>query len=180
MPVSGQRSALSTSRARASPCDLRVTVEGEQVASARGSDAGVEAAGVAAILLEGDDAHRIAEPLPHERDRAVARAVVDDDELDSGERLAQPRAETQLQVLAPVPVHDDDGHRDGGIVGANALRLGIRGHGSGSVRPTQQGRPTSRERNVGIAKALPALGDRIEDLGLADERTRSSSSRGWR
>ena len=78
---------------------------------ARG-DAGFVAAGEAAIAVERDDLDG-GEVAAQQIDRAVGRAVVDADQLESIARIVarQQRPETSVQVLAAVPVDDDDRHR---------------------------------------------------------------------
>ena len=96
--------------------DLGVAVQRHEVAAARGGDAGVEAAGVAAVLGQRDDVDRVAEALADEGQRVVGGGVVDEHDLDAGQRLPAQRAEADVEVLAPVPVHDDDGRRHRRVV----------------------------------------------------------------
>ena len=81
--------------------DPGVGVEQEEVAAVGGAHAGVVAAAHAAVLLL-DHAH-LGEPLAHELERAVGRAVVDDDHVAPAHGL-----EALLDPRQRVPRDDDD------------------------------------------------------------------------
>src|SRR2546430_123519 len=81
----------------------RVGVQQQDVAARGPRDAGVPAVREASVLLLYD--RHLGEPLPHERDGAVTRAVIDQDRLMSAhalERLLEPGQS----------VVGDDDHRD--------------------------------------------------------------------
>ena len=71
------------------------------------SSASVVTASKTAILWQRDHTHgRV--PLPKVRDRTVGGCVVDDDRFNSNVLLRSNGVEARVQMLTPIPRHDDN------------------------------------------------------------------------
>ena len=139
--------------------DPGVRVEQEEVAAVGRAHAGVVAAAHAAVLLL-DHAH-VREALAHELERAVGRAVVDDDRLVAAHRL-----EALLEPRQRVPRHDDDrrrqarrriGHRRAGR--RRSPRGSIASPGSASTSVITKKRKPQANACVGVDAELAEEAD---------------------
>jgi len=107
---------------------------------------------LSAVLGLREQSYPVAEAAANEVDRAVAGAVVDEDDLDANVFLSEERAEAQLQVVAPVPVDHDGGGVDVGIETTQRSRLfGSRrntGEFHAAVLSHRSGEEDSRKQRV--------------------------------
>src|SRR5262245_47768759 len=157
------------------------------MAPARRGEAAVRASGEAEVARELDEA-RVRMALAHGLGRAVARAVVDDDELAGDARRARGRrapggCEAAQRELAGVPRHDHDREVD-------HARAPAPGSGRGGASGSSRGGASSSSRaDATIARAAvppapraasPEDGTRSRREGVAGQGSFSTGSVGPR